>query len=273
MQAIPELNSLARQMKAAQDEARQIEPFTAQYSGFDVPTAYEVARQVHEKRLIENAIPVGRKIGFTNPEMWALYGVREPIWAYMYDSTVSYLSEGETTCSLSRFAEPKIEPEIVFHFKSAPPTTRNLSAILACIDWVAPAFEVVQSHFPGWKFRAADTVADWGLHGTLLLGEPVPVDLLGPDPVTALEKFSVTLSCNGTVIEVGKGGNVLGNPLAAVAHLMEVLARQRSAMPLQANEMISTGTLTMAQAVHAGEQWRAELSGIQLSGLSVTFAS
>ena len=97
----PALCAIARQMKAAQDEARQIEPFSAQWSGsgggdggdgsggaFDVPSAYQAARLVHEMRLAEGALPVGRKLGFTNPAMWTHYGVGEPIWAHVYDTTV-----------------------------------------------------------------------------------------------------------------------------------------------------------------------------------------
>jgi len=271
MSTTPDLGAIARRMKAAQDEVRQIEPFTSQLSDFDVSSAYAVAHLIHEARLAEGAAPVGRKIGFTNPDMWSLYGVREPIWAYMYDTTVVRVSDMHETCSIRRFAEPKIEPEIVFHFRSAPPVDGDLCAILHCIDWVAHAFEIVQSHFPGWKFQAADTVADWGLHGTLLVGEPQAVARLGTDPVAALESFAIALSCDGKVRERGRGWNVLGSPLAAIAHLIAVLAKQPQYMPLQANEMVTTGTITTAQPIHVGETWRTELEGIALPGLSVEF--
>lgn len=271
MPVTPDLGPIARQMKAAQDKVRQIEPFTSQLSTFDVSSAYAVAHLIHEARLAEGATPVGRKIGFTNPDMWSLYGVREPIWAYMYDTTVVRLSDMHQKCSISRFAEPKIEPEIVFHFSLPPPVEGDLCAILDCIDWVGHAFEIVQSHFPAWKFQAADTVADSALHGTLLVGEPQAVARLGKDLVAALESFTITLSCDGKLRELGRGSNVLGSPLAAIAHLVAVLAKQPQYMPLQANEMITTGTVTTAQPIHAGETWRTELEGIALPGLSVEF--
>ena len=273
MTPTPDAHVLAHQMKVAQDEVRQIEPFTSQPIGFDVPTAYAVAHLIHEARVHEGAIPVGRKIGFTNPDMWSRHGVREPIWAYIYDSTVVRLYAQHQSCSISRFTEPMIEPEIVFHFHSAPPVGGDLPAILECIDWVAHAFEIVQSHFPGWKFQAADTVADGALHGTLLVGEPQAVDRLGPDPIAALECFSIALSCNGEVRETGIGSNVLGSPLAAIAHLIDVLANQPQYKPLQANEMVTTGTITTAQPIRGGETWRTELRGIALPGLSVRFAA
>lgn len=268
-----DLRAMAREMKSAQDQARQIEPFTSRPGGLDMPSAYAVAHLIDEARRREGAVPVGRKIGFTNPDMWSLYGVREPVWAHIYETTVRRLPQQHTRCGIGRFAEPKIEPEIVLHLRSAPPPGASLEAIVESIDWVAHAFEIVQSHFPGWKFQAPDTVADWALHGTLLLGEPQPVERLGPDPIAALASFSVALSRDGAVREVGTGSNVLGSPLAAIAHLMAVLAKQPQYPPLQAGEMVTTGTITTAQSIYAGETWRSELRGIGLPGLSVAFTA
>ena len=175
------LEAIADEMKAAQDLCKQIEPLTARLSGFGNAAAYEVARLIHEARVREGASSVGRKIGFTNRDMWREYGVYESIWAFVYDTTVVHLSASRGTCGLGRFAEPRIEPEIVLHFRSAPPVTNDPAELLACIDWIAHGIEIVQSHFPAWTFRAADTVADWALHGRLLVGEPQRVERIGPE--------------------------------------------------------------------------------------------
>jgi 2-oxo-3-hexenedioate decarboxylase len=179
----------------------------------------------------------------------------------------------QATCPLGRFAEPKIEPEIVLHFRTAPQAGARLVDVVNTIDWVAHGFEIVQSHFPGWRFQAPDTVADWALHGTLLIGPPQPLSGLGSDPIAALESFSLTLSCDGRHVETGKGTNVLGSPLAAIAHLVSVLAKQTDHAPLQAGEIVTTGTITTAQSVHTGETWRSEVQGVALSGLTVEFAA
>ncbi len=273
MNHLCDLHTIVCKIKAAQDEARQIKPLTSQFNGFDVASAYEVAYLIHEARLEEGNVSVGRKIGFTNPALWDVYGVREPIWAYVYDTTVVRVSSANATCDIGGLAEPKIEPEVVVHFRSAPPIGDDLSAILKCIDWIAHGIEIVQSHFPGWKFWAADTVADGALHGRLLVGEPLPVGNLGADLIKLLEGFSVTLSCNGEVQEVGRGANVLGSPLAAIAHLTTLLANQPNAVPLQANELVTTGTLTAAHSIQAGETWSTELEVIPLSGISVQFVT
>jgi 2-oxo-3-hexenedioate decarboxylase len=269
----PDIRSIAGRMMAARREVRQIEPFTTQEPGFDLEAAYAVAKLIHEGRVSEGAVSVGRKIGFTNPDMWARFGVTAPIWAHMYDATVETLAGQQATCSLGRFAEPRIEPEIVFHFRFAPPAGGDLAALLASVDWVAHGFEVVQSHFPGWHFKAADTVADGSLHARLLIGKRVPVAGLGDDPVAGLESFLLSLYHGGELVETGRGSHVLGHPLAAVAHLIDVLARQPGEPPLAAGEIVTTGTITTAQTIRPGEVWRTEIAGIALPGLTVEFAA
>ena len=266
-----DVEALARETKAAQDEGGTLTPFSARVPGFDTATAYEVARLIHEARVREGAVPVGRKIGFTNREIWPVYGVYEPIWAYVYDTTVVRLPGSRGACRLGRFPIPRIEPEIVLHFRTAPPPGGDPAAVLACVDWVAHGFEVVQSHYPDWKFQAADTVADSSMHARLLIGEPRPATALGADLAARLERFTIALACDGAVCDRGRGANALDSPLAAVAHLTAALATQPRARALQAGELVTTGTLTQAPLVHPGETWSTTLEGIDLPGLTVTF--
>jgi hypothetical protein len=57
-------------------------------------------------------------------------------------------------------------------------------------------FEIVQSPFPGWKFKAADTVAVNRLHGLLVVGNPVPVESIS-DCARRLREFRITLKKGG----------------------------------------------------------------------------
>jgi 2-keto-4-pentenoate hydratase len=67
------------------------------------------------------------------------------------------------------------------------------------------------------------------------------------------------------------------NPAAAVAHLVQVLARQEQqglrGVALQAGEMVTTGTVTAAFDVGAGQTWRTRLQGIGLPGLHIAFTA
>ena len=269
----PDLHALAQEMKAAQDAARQVEPFTTRLPGFDLRAAYEVADLMHRARLAEGAKPVGRKIGFTNPAMWDRFGVREPIWAYVYDTTVVQLEGTRTSCRLGRFVEPKIEPEIVVHFHSAPPPGAGPEGVLNAIDWVAHGFEIVQSHFPAGSSRrrtplptGRSTARSWSVHRSPWLGSELTSSQHS-------RPSRSRLSCDGREIETGRGSNVLGSPLAAIAHLVSLLAKQSCYTPLQAGELVTTGTITTARSVRAGETWQSELRGIALPGLTVEFSA
>lgn len=271
MLAATDLAAIAEQMKDAQHAGHQISPFSARYAGFDLESAYAVADELHRARLRAGQVSVGRKIGFTNPAIWPLFNVDAPVWAYVYESTVVQLRHGRQTCRLGSFFEPKIEPEIILHFREAPPAAADAEAILRCVDWIAHGFEVVQCHFPGWQFKAPDTVADLALHATLLVGERVSVDALGPNPAKQLAQCSIELSCNAASREIGRGFNVLGSPLLAVAHLTKVLASQPDSLPIQAGEIVTTGTITKAYSIQVGEVWTTAVEGISLPGLSIEF--
>lgn len=266
-----DLDAIAREVQAAQDGVRPLEPLTQRYPGFDLEAGYALAARVHAARVAAGAVPRGRKIGFTNASIWPEYGVHHPIWGWVYTHTLHRAAGAPAPLSLARLAEPKIEPEIAFGLRATPPRGADPAALLACIDWVAPAFEIVQSHYPGWKFQAADTVADGGLHGALVLGAPQPLASLGADPAAALAELQVALLRDGQQLEVGSGSNVLGSPLAALAHLAAVLEQQGPDVALRAGEVVTTGTVTAAYPVRPGQTWRAEPRGAGLGPLAVTF--
>lgn len=237
----------------------------------DEDGAYAIAGEVHARRVERGEKPVGRKIGFTNRTIWAQYGVWAPIWGFVYDSTVHPRPGGDTRLAVDHLIQPRIEPEIQLHFARTPPVTRDEAAILDCIDWIAQGFEIVQCPFADWKFKGVDAIAAFAVHGALVLGTPVAVADI-EDCAAKLRSFTITLSKNGARQATGGGANVLDSPLLAFAHLAEVLAKQSRFPPVQAGEVVTTGTLTQLLPVIPGETWSTRLDGINLPGLSTTFA-
>lgn len=65
----------------------------------------------------------------------------------------------------------------------------------------------------------------------------------------------------------------MGSPLSAITHLSSVLAKQPGHETLQGGELVTTGTITTAQSVCAGQTWRSEVEGIALPGLTVEFSA
>lgn len=143
-------------------------------------------------------------------------------------------------------------------------------SLLGCIEWIAHGFEIVQSHFPGWAFTAADTVAAFGLHGACLLG---PRHAIASDHAdrwfSALPPFDIALIRGNAVMDRGVSTNVLDGPLSALRHLVEVLEHDPHNPPLAAGEIVTTGTLTRALPIAPGETWRTELTGVPLDGIHV----
>lgn len=266
------LSDIADRLIEAYDSATMLEPITTARPDFTVAEAYDVLAEIEARRRRQGWQPVGRKIGFTNRTIWDRYGVWQPMWAHTWAHTVHRAEAGQAALSLSRFVQPRLEPEVVFKLKAPLPPTEDPVTVLESVDWIAAGFEIVQSHFPDWRFTAADCTAAFGLHGALVVGTPLAVtEANRADIAEKLPRFTATLSRDDSVVEQGSGANVLDSPALSLAHLTRVLAEQPQFPPLAAGETVTTGTLTDAWPVKAGETWSSNYGDLGLEGLNVTF--
>jgi 2-keto-4-pentenoate hydratase len=258
---------LAEKLIAANDGALLVPPFTQQQPGLTPGAGYAAARALHDHRLSRGWKPVGRKVGFTNRTLWERYGVHEPMWGTVYDRTLIQAKGDRATVPLQGLVQPRIEPEIAFKLKSVPAST-DPQELLACIEWMAHAVEIVQCHHPEWKVTIADCTTDNGLHGRLVVGTPVEKV---PGLIDKLPLVEARLYKGAKLVDKGVGANVLGSPLLSLAHLVGLLKRQPDAPPLAAGEIITTGVLTDAHPVAAGDEWHTEIGGLPLPGLKIAF--
>lgn len=254
---------LADDVIAAHDEAREVAPFSDRYPGLSAAAGYEAARALHAHRLARGWKPVGRKIGFTNRTLWSRYGVFEPMWGTVYEQTLIEAPEGRARVPLAGLVNPRIEPEICFGL-AYPPRPDD---VLGAIAWIAHSVEIVQCHHAGWKVTIADCTASNGLHGRLVVGPRLPVM---SDMARQLPQVEARLYRGTGLVDRGVAANVLGSPLLAMQHLVELLARQ-GAEPLRAGELVSTGVITDAHAVKPGETWSTRIDRLPLPGLTLEF--
>jgi len=266
----PDVAAIAGEVLAASASKKQIPPFSSRTDGLSLSDAYRVTPMLRSAFETRGERITGRKIGFTNTRMWKAYGVDAPIWGYATNRTTHDLAR-VAVLSAADFLEPRIEPEIMFGLKAAPSTGMTDDALLDCIDWLALGYEIVQSIYPGWKFAAADVVAANGVHGCLLVGNRHPIAPRKAQWLQELATFEVALHCDG-MSQRGSGALVLGSPLNALRHLVGLLADDPYNPPLRTGEIISTGTLTLAMPVEAGQTWTTKASGISLEDISVRFA-
>jgi len=263
----------ARRLLAALDAATTLPAFTGADPSFDLAEGFKVADEIRRLRIARGEVPLGYKIGFTNRGIWARYGVFAPIWGPVWNTTVQRVDSAHTNVSLAPFVEPRLEPEIMFGFAKAPAAGMSLGELAGCIDWVAHGFEIVHTRFSGWRFAAADTVADFALHGRLFVGPRLPIDRFvsdgSGDLATQLSSLRVTLICDGRDVEEGSAEIVLDGPLHALRSWVDAMAARPERWPIVAGDIVTTGTITDAAPLAPGQRWQTRLSDPRLPGMTL----
>jgi 2-keto-4-pentenoate hydratase len=259
-------DALVAELLAAHEAAARVPPVTARDAGFSMAEAYAVADRLRAARIARGERPRGYKIGFTNRGIWPVYGVHEPIWGPVWDTTLQWLDGTEATVSLAGLSQPRLEPEIAFGFASAPRAGMSLAELAGCLEWVAHSFEIVHTHYEAWRFKAADTVADFALHGRLLVGPRVPVGRYA-DLGSELAALKLELRRDGEPVDRGVASIVLDGPLNALRLWVDAMAAQPQRWPIGAGDVVTTGTITDAWPLVPGQRWETRLDDSRLSGL------
>ena len=265
-------SALAAELLAAYDGVALAPTITSRNSEFSMADAFAVADEARTLRIARGERTRGYKIGFTNRSIWPVYGVHEPIWGPVWSTTTRQLDGAVAEVSLAGLTQPRLEPEIVFGFKATPSAGMDEDELTGCLDWVAHGFEIVHTHFDGWRFKAPDTVADFALHGRLLIGPRMPVGRfarLGPE----LAALQVELLRNGEPVDSGHGGVVLDGPLNALRLWVNAMAAQPQRWPILPGDVVTTGTLTDAWPLLPGQHWQTRLSDPRLSGLNLSIVA
>ncbi|UMU24089.1 4-oxalocrotonate decarboxylase [Herbaspirillum seropedicae] len=269
----------AHQLLDARAQSKVI-PRISESEPLSVEDAYEIAHNIRNIRVAQGEQPIGRKIGFVVRKNWERYGIiddaRIPTWAPMYDTTVRFAEDNHGLQSLTGAVQPRIEPEIVFKLGKTPAPNASLEELADCLEWMAHGFEIVVCPFPKWEFTVADSIAAFGLHGTLIVGEPHVLSSASRHHLPQiLASASVSLSCSTESASVlraaGFCNDEMDSPLHALWHLHQLLQKQTRFRKLQAGEIITTGTWTDACPIEPGQTWTTAFSGVTLPGLTVSF--
>ncbi len=260
--------ALATELLAAYDAATLAPTITSRGAAFSMADAFVVADHARTLRLARGERTLGYKIGFTNRSIWPVYGVHEPIWGPVWSTTTRQLDGAVADVSLAGLSQPRLEPEVVFGFSATPRGGMSEAELTGCLAWVAHGFEIVHTHYDSWRFKAPDTVADFALHGRLLIGPQVPVgrfDHLGPE----LAALQVELLRGGEPVDRGAATVVLDGPLNALRLWVDAMAAQTQRWPILPGDVVTTGTITDAWPLLPGQRWQTRLSDPRLSGLTL----
>ncbi len=265
------IETLAREVLTSCKTGQTIAVPPSARPGFDLDTAYEVETILKRLRESEGHKAIGRKVGYANKAMWRVLKLETLVWAHMYDDTVHHSDNNSATLAIAHPRSLKIEPEIVFGLKQ-PLSEENIdaAAALASTDWLAVGFEIIDCPFPEWKFQPSDFVASFGLHAALVIGERIQVSSsIIVRLLDELPRFKVRMLRDGEFVEEGSGKNSLKSPALCLAELGAAIKRRFPSEPLNAGEIVSSGTLTAGHLTRRCDLWTVAVEGLPLPSLTL----
>ena len=239
----------ARALYDARRTRVPIPPFTDDDPSLGMADGYAIQRELVELLLADGDRIVGHKVGLTSKPMQKMVGVDSPDYGPVLASTI--YRDGDTIPA-GRFIAPKIEAEIVFVLGErlmGPGVT--VTQAHAAIAGAVAAMEIVDSRIADWRIKLADTVADLASNGAMATSSRVV-------PITDFDSrlVGMTLTRNGELVDTGAGAAALGDPVAVVAWLADVLGKDGVA--LEPGHLIMTGALHAAVPMTPGDVFRAE---------------
>ena len=235
---------LAAHVEAAELEVRDITKITDDYPQMDWDDAYAIQDEIRRRKEARGNKTVGLKAGLTSRAKMKQMGVETPCFGFVSDY-ISRPDGGEI--KMSELIHPKVEAEICIVTKSplrGPGC--HLGAVLAAIDFVVPAVEIIDSRYRDFKFDLKSVIADNTSASRFVIGGRMrAVEELD------LRTLGVVMEKNGEIVAMAAGAAVLGHPAAAVAMMANHLGARGQEIP--AGSFIMTGGVTEAIAVNAGD--------------------
>ena len=222
--------------------------------------AYRIQRAVTERWDDQIA---GWKVGATAAQVQKLFGVSEPAYGPVFEKAV-FQSPARVTAR--SFHHLMLETEFAFRFGDALPSRPapySRKEILAAVDALIPAFEIVSPRFNRLTVdRFPQVVADFCANGGAILGTPIE-NWRGID----LPAHAVKLFMGGALRQEGQGAAVLGNPVNVLEWFVNKFSAQ--GLSLSKGQFVLTGTMTGIHTAEVGRQAVADFG--ELGKVEVTF--
>jgi 2-keto-4-pentenoate hydratase len=242
----------ARRLAEAATSRTPCDPIRDLLPDGTIDDAYRIAQRTIE--LTRAGVrQVGRKIGLTSRAVQRQMGVDTPDFGVL----LADMAYGDADpIPAGRLLQPRVEAEVAFVLgRDLPERPVVASDVLRATEMVVAAIEVVDSRIRDWDISIVDTVADNASSGLFVLGG-APRRLTDVD----LRAIEMELTCEGETVSAGNGAACLGHPVNAVVWLANAVAERGA--PLQAGEVILSGSLGPLGTAEPGREYEARFSGL-----------
>ena len=235
---------LAEHLESAELQARDVTKITDDHPDMDWEDAYAIQDEIRRRKEARGQRTVGLKCGLTSFAKMKQMGVETPVFGFVSD----YMARPDGgDIKIGELIHPKVEAEICVVTKAplrGPGC--HVGAVMAAIDFVLPAVEIIDSRYRDFKFDLKSVIADNTSAARFVVGgRPRNVEDLD------LRTLGVVLEKNGAIVAMAAGAAVLGHPAAAVAMMANHLGER--GQEIAAGSFIMTGGVTEAIAVAAGD--------------------
>lgn len=252
--------SVVDELFFAEKNAKTIEQFANKIENFSESEAYNIQQLLVDKKIQEEVTEqIGWKLGLTSKAKQQMMGVHEPSYGVLLKNM--YLLEGEKH-DISPFIHPKLEPELAFVLKKQLSGSPTIEEVIDAIDFVLPAFEIIDSRFERFKFTLLDAIADNSSSSRYILGNrPIKLN------ANTIHSLGVVYNKNGEKVASTTSGAVMQNPLISIQWLTQKL--QERNLSLKPKDLILSGSISEAIEIQSGDFFNASFQ--ELGQISVSF--
>jgi 2-keto-4-pentenoate hydratase len=235
---------------------------STQFPDLTVDDAYEIQTLQLQRYVQAGRVLAGRKVGLTSLAMQQQLGVDSPDFGFFFTDMVYH---DDAVIPENLFISPKVEPEFAYILGAdlqGPGVT--IEQAVAAIAEIRPAIEIIDSRIADWNIGLVDTVADNASCGAIVIGN-TPINL----SPAQLSDVLCTLRVAGEEVGHGRGDAVMGDPVAPLAWLANVLGER--GVTLRAGDAVLPGAFMAAAAVPAGVDVTADFG--QYGSVTISFSS
>ena len=252
----------ARFLHEAHRARAHYQPLPDEMAPRDISEAYDIQEAFHELLKPERGAIAGYKVALTTTVMQEMVGFGHPASGAIFNSGVHH---SPVTIKGSDYVHVGAECEIAMILDRDLPAASapyDREGVAGAVAAVMPAFELVDDRGADYSnLFFLGVAADNSWNAGIVLGEPV-TDWQRIDLVAA----SGAMTINGQPAGEGKGGDVLGHPLEALAWLANQLAERGKS--LQKDMIVMTGSIVSTKFLKKGDEVQFEidtLGGVRLT--------